>query len=855
MATALVLRLTKLSNNRTFRCTLPVVIGTAALVACINKSTSLSAQSNDDEEDDSDRKTGSTNVTEQRQTQHPDVYENDNPGVSLYDDLKVSSPCLCERGTKDATDFIDPPRKPRQSIRRRQTIVRMDKESTKDILEARYNIHWDDEPLGEGAFGKVYLATKKNTTNKKINSGEKVAIKKIDKKCTDRESFQREMRALLDIREFGGHPNICGLQEHFNLGKYYYLVLDLIGGGELFDNLMCNGGYSEADAARLVREVASALAFLHGIGVVHADLKPENLMLSTPNRGDAVIKLVDFGSAEVLRQDDKLNSNTKDDIERSTETGFTPAYCPPEALVYIASAMKPAPKPSHDMWALGVILYIMLTGVHPYDLSGNSSDEHVEARIMSPDRYKVPLSHDSPYTNHLSDSAIDLISELMNRDPTARLTAHEMLSHPWVRGETATTEVITGSDERLNKLKFKMQRKFFEDVVNWSDDDDETRHKGDLIERSFQSFDVEKKGFLTDNDLGENVGEVNTPSPSKKSIDNTEDGGPTLTMSDFSNVLSANMNSQYFPKGHLVYQEGDIGNHMYFINSGKVEVTTKDGSIASRSQGDFFGEGALLDGERKRSATIKCKSPVHAMQINREYLEKVFKSSESGIFLTLREKDKIRKRNRAKVILRMQNNLQEARYKENESVFETGDDGDSIFIVDKGKVSVTVMDKNVFSVTPGNVFGENSVLTGRSRNSSALCKSEQGCITQKLSGSNFRKVVEASPYVRESLTDLCRRRDFKKSVVLRLNKDFPYENPREAFDAVDSNKKGFLDVESVAEILRDMDSSYTNDEIEKVIGALNLSNSGKIEFDEFKKVFVADIRMWNHVTQTMRSKK
>lgn len=73
----------------------------------------------------------------------------------------------------------------------------------------------------------------------------------------------------------GGHPNICALHEHFDEGGYYYLILDLVEGGEMFDHLVNHGAYSEADAARLVREVASALDYLHGIGVVHNDIKPE----------------------------------------------------------------------------------------------------------------------------------------------------------------------------------------------------------------------------------------------------------------------------------------------------------------------------------------------------------------------------------------------------------------------------------------------------------------------------------------------------------------------------------------------------------------------------------------------------
>lgn len=102
-------------------------------------------------------------------------------------------------------------------------------------------------------------------------------MKKISKQYTTDATFEREMDAFMHIRQSGDHPNICGLHENFEEGNYYYLVLDLVQGGEMFDHLIRDGAYSEADAARLVREVGSALNFLHGIGLVHSDLKPENL--------------------------------------------------------------------------------------------------------------------------------------------------------------------------------------------------------------------------------------------------------------------------------------------------------------------------------------------------------------------------------------------------------------------------------------------------------------------------------------------------------------------------------------------------------------------------------------------------
>jgi hypothetical protein len=163
----------------------------------------------------------------------------------------------------DTGGLLKNPRPFRSRLARRRTIEKMQDTSTKATLSSKYTV--EKKPLGEGAFGAVYLGRHKLTQ-------EKVAIKKIPKKLTSDENFQREMEALMHIRSAGGHPNICGLRENFDEGQYYFLVLDLVSGGEMFDHLCDQGPYSEADAARLVREVAQALAFCHGIGLVHGDL-------------------------------------------------------------------------------------------------------------------------------------------------------------------------------------------------------------------------------------------------------------------------------------------------------------------------------------------------------------------------------------------------------------------------------------------------------------------------------------------------------------------------------------------------------------------------------------------------------
>lgn len=373
--------------------------------------------------------------------------------------------------------------------------------------------------------------------------------------------------------------------------------------------------------------------------------------------------------------------------------GFTPAYSSPEAF---ERRDQPC-LPPVDMWALGVIVYIMLTGIHPFDIRGNATDEEIEADIRNVD-LPLPLGPDYGFAKHLSPSAQDLIERLMHRDPKQRLSAYEMLHHPWVTGETASTDVMAGSDRRLNKfrrLKTKLQTQFFTDAVEWADEAivEETRRRTSLIERSFKAFDG------SDLAIKKLMEETSTPAAAVSELASPADlhghddlGDPTasesMTMSDYSDLLSENMKQKYFPKGHFVYHEGEKGDHMYFINSGTVEVITSDGIKNNRHAGDFFGEGALLHPLGSRSSTIKCKTPVHVIEINREYFEKYMASSD-GLVLSLREKDKIRRRNRAKALLKLQSGMKTEKFKEGDTLYKEGDPGDSMYIVEDGKVDVT----------------------------------------------------------------------------------------------------------------------------------------------------------------------
>ncbi len=235
---------------------------------------------------------------------------------------------------------------------------------------------------------------------------------------------------------------------------------------------------------------------------------------------------------------------------------------------------------------------------------GNATDEDIERAIKL---RKSPPLRNSPITAHLSSSAINVIEMCMNWDPAKRISAQELLEHPWVRGVTAREDKMVESSKKLSmfrEFKTKLEAKVFADFFSWSDGDNVSK-KTTLMERAFQNFDSTNKGFLTSKDL-RRLTERKVSSDEKLSSDENK----PLSLSGFSNLLGENMVNRYFPRGHVMYREGDIGNHMYFINSGIIEVLTKDGVRHRRHQGDFFGEGALLHPQKIRSATIHCVTPV-----------------------------------------------------------------------------------------------------------------------------------------------------------------------------------------------------------------------------------------------------
>jgi serine/threonine protein kinase len=210
-----------------------------------------------------------------------------------------------------------------------------------------------------------------------------------------------------------GHRNILSLVDYFETMNNLYLVTDLALGGELIDRISRKGSFYEKDAADLLLQLVSAVAYLHDHGIAHRDLKPENLLFRTPEE-DADLLIADFGLSSFM-DDELFDPMEGERFSRAVE------YQAPECYRRIEKPGKPV-----DMWAVGVITYLLLCGYTPFDR--DNMLEEMKA-ILSADYSFTPIE----YWKNTSMEARDFIKRCLTIDPKRRITAHEALQHPFLR--------------------------------------------------------------------------------------------------------------------------------------------------------------------------------------------------------------------------------------------------------------------------------------------------------------------------------------------------------------------------------------------------------------------------------------
>ncbi|ESO88970.1 hypothetical protein LOTGIDRAFT_106573 [Lottia gigantea] len=347
------------------------------------------------------------------------------------------------------------------------------------------------EELGKGAFSIVRRCVQKST-------GLEFAAKIINTKklsARDQQKLEREARICRLLK----HPNIVRLHDNIQDEGFHYLVFDLVTGGELFEDIVAREFYSEADASHCIQQILEGVNHCHQNVVIHRDLKPENLLLASKAKG-AAVKLADFGLAIEVQGD------------QHAWFGFagTPGYLSPEVI-----RKDPYGKPV-DIWACGVILYILLVGYPPFW----DEDQHrLYAQIKS-GAYDYP----SPEWDTVTPEAKNLINSMLTVNPAKRINASEALKHPWICQRERVAAAVHRQETVDCLKKFNARRKLKGAILTTM-----------LATRNFssRSLNVKKNDAIKESTDSSTIEDEDSKSRKQEVIKLTEQLLQAITSGDF----------------------------------------------------------------------------------------------------------------------------------------------------------------------------------------------------------------------------------------------------------------------------------------------------------------------------------
>ena len=344
--------------------------------------------------------------------------------------------------------------------------------------------------LGEGSFGNVYRCQSAMT-------GNVYACKKMNKKkIKNKNRFKTE----IDLLRMTDHPNIIKLYDIFEDEEYIYLIMEECSGGEFFDTLAKKAQqkimYTEKDAAKIFKQILEAVNYLHAHGVCHRDLKPENILFSTM-ADDSTLKLIDFGLSKVL------------DPEKKTMKGAvgTTFYMAPEVI-------KGQYNEKCDIWACGIILYIMLCGKPPFF---SENEEKLKKKICS-----MEFNFDYPEFEKISDDAKNLIKKILVKAEN-RPSASEVLNDIWIKENAphASGESVSvnwGQIKDYTKLNLVQKS-----IINFTAFHLTANETKQFVEM-FKSLDENSDGVLTKEEIQKGVDACKLGNKiTKENIDNIFD--------------------------------------------------------------------------------------------------------------------------------------------------------------------------------------------------------------------------------------------------------------------------------------------------------------------------------------------
>lgn len=320
-----------------------------------------------------------------------------------------------------------------------------------------------DKQIGKGAFGVVRLARSKATA-------EPVAVKSISKaKLVCKEDVKDVQAEVAIMNLVAGHTNVVTLQSTHEDKDYVHIVMELCNGGELFDHIVEAQHFTERKAAQIFRKMVEVVNHCHELGVMHRDLKPENFLL-TGKGPESELKLTDFGLSVFFKHN-----------ERFRDLVGSPYYVAPEVLRKNYSYEA-------DMWSLGVILYILLSGLPPF--WGDTEDQIFKMVL------KGAIDFKSEPWPKISDAAKDCVKKLLEMDPAKRATSEQILKHDWLvkEGVALTEELDSVVLQRMRQFaQMNKLKKMALMVVGQNLSPDELSGLREL----FKSIDSDSSGTIT----------------------------------------------------------------------------------------------------------------------------------------------------------------------------------------------------------------------------------------------------------------------------------------------------------------------------------------------------------------------
>ncbi|KAL3829410.1 hypothetical protein ACJIZ3_018212 [Penstemon smallii] len=338
-------------------------------------------------------------------------------------------------------------------------------------LQSLYTL---SKKLGQGQFGVTFLCTEKS-------SGILYACKSIPKKkLICKEDYEDVWREIQIMHHLSEHPNVVRIKGTYEDALFVHIVMELCAGGELFDRIVQKGHYSEKEAAKLISTIVGVVEACHSLGVMHRDLKPENFLFISADE-DAALKATDFGLSVFYKPDESF-----------CDVVGSPYYVAPEVL-------RKHYGPEADVWSAGVILYILLSGVPPF---WAETEMGIFRQIL-----RGKLDFDSEPWPGISDVAKDLIRKMLDRNPKTRLTAHEVLCHPWIVDDTMAPDKPLDSAVLSRLKQFSAMNKLKKMALRVIADRLSEEEIGGLKEL-FRMIDTDDSGTITFDELKDGLKRV-----------------------------------------------------------------------------------------------------------------------------------------------------------------------------------------------------------------------------------------------------------------------------------------------------------------------------------------------------------